>query len=277
MLFCWGCFYCLTCCCENGDVAFQNRRVWCSESSKLTICNPVYAVLSLRCSILFLDAQSLLYTPFICLIYGIPFLSNVADEYCGLFLRFWSVEGVSLSFGVCYLILTYFDTCYCHFSNLLLFLLRMVMVFSRKWPGHQEQSNRTVSFKLFNCYWLFDLINLCCDILTRVALVFPQSFWKGYYLIEAKLREKLRVWNNVKHVKEISSGIRKPDRFEIWRLGRVPRIFFHKECLIGDVQGMESIWACFTLFCYTGVYYQRKKMGCKAYFESFLMCNFISV
>lgn len=118
---------------------------------------------------------------------GIPLLSNMADEYCGLFLRFWSVEGVSLSFGVCYLILTYFDTCYCHFSSLLLFLLRMVMVFSRKWPGHQEQSNRTVSFKMFNCYWLFDLINLCCDILTRMALVFPlkrllfdlgQTTWK---------------------------------------------------------------------------------------------------
>lgn len=111
---------------------------------------------------------------------GIPLLSNMADEYCGLFLRFWGVEGVSLSFGVCYLILTYFDTCYCHFSNLLLFLLRMVMVFSRKWPGHQEQSNRTVSFKMFNCYWLFDLINLCCDILTRMALVHaPLKFLKG--------------------------------------------------------------------------------------------------
>ena len=143
------------------------------------------------------------------------------------------------------------------FFELLLFLLRMVMVFSRKWPGHQEQSNRTVSFKMFNCYWLFDLINLCCDILTRMALVFPLSFWNGYYLIEAKLREKLRVWNNVKHVKEISSGILKPDRFEIRRLGRVPRIFFHNECLIGDVQWIESIETGLFHINYPRVYYQR--------------------
>ena len=138
------------------------------------------------------------------------------------------VKGISLSFGVCYLILTYFDTCYCHFSNLLLFLLRMVMVFSRKWPGHQEQSNRTVSFKMFNCYWLFDLINLCCDILTLMALVLPQSFWKRCFFIKAKLHEKLRVSNNVKRLKKISSGILKPDRFEIRRLGRVPSFFFTK-------------------------------------------------
>lgn len=87
--------------------------------------------------------------------------------------------------------------------------------------------------------------------------MFPQSFWKDYYLIEAKLREKLRVWNNVKHVKEISSGILKPDCFEIRRLGRVPRIFFHQECLIGDVQGIESIDTGLFHINYTGVYYQR--------------------